>query len=438
MTTFAKPFLHGYVDAARRLVSREIYVDEEIYQLEQERVFARVWLFVGHESQIPKPGDYFIGRMGEESVIMARDRAGEIHVFLNSCRHRGMKVCRYDEGNTPVFTCPYHGWSYAMDGKLVGVPHYKAYYHEELDKDDWGLVEVPQMTNYKGWIFANWDPKAPSFLDYLGDMKLYLDLTIDPPDGSDGGMEVFGGVHKWIMPCNWKFSAENFAGDFYHGVSHRSVDLVGISPSGQRGRHTGDNVRTPRVLVNVSSNGQSGIGSLETEEDSPYVPSYHTAPPIVEEYFRHAHEERRKRLGDQARINGSVGTVFPNFSLSSGRSVAVWHPGGSASKTEAWRWYLIPKDAPQEVRDMLRHYGMRYAGAAGLTEQDDMENWNYASLASKGTIARRYPYNYQMGMGYEKTSGRRPWMVTNSLVTEGVTEQNQRGLYKRWAELMDA
>src|SRR6266404_4138689 len=75
-------------------------------------------LFVGHESQIPNPGDFFVSSMGEESVILCRDRAGKVHVFLNSCRHRGMKVCRYDEGNTPVFTCPYHGWSYGTDGRL--------------------------------------------------------------------------------------------------------------------------------------------------------------------------------------------------------------------------------------------------------------------------------------------------------------------------------
>ena len=73
-------------------------------------------------------------RMGEESVILCRDRAGAVHVFLNSCRHRGMKVCRYDEGNTTVFTCPYHGWSYGTDGALVGVPFFREAYHSTLDR----------------------------------------------------------------------------------------------------------------------------------------------------------------------------------------------------------------------------------------------------------------------------------------------------------------
>ena len=112
----------GLVDLAAGQISREIFVNDEIYQEELERVFTRAWLFVGHESQIPNPGDFFVSSMGEESVILCRDRAHKVHVFLNSCRHRGMKVCRYDEGNTAVLTCPYHGWSYSTDGKLVGVP----------------------------------------------------------------------------------------------------------------------------------------------------------------------------------------------------------------------------------------------------------------------------------------------------------------------------
>ena len=157
------------VDRSKGLVSRDIFVDQELYEIEKERVFARSWLFVGFEDQVKKPGDYFVSRMGEGSVILSRDRDNTIHVFLNSCRHRGMKVCRYDEGNTPVFTCPYHGWSYAGDGLLVGVPRYKDAYREELDKSQWGLVEVAQMENYKGTIWATWDPKAPPLAEYLGD-----------------------------------------------------------------------------------------------------------------------------------------------------------------------------------------------------------------------------------------------------------------------------
>jgi phenylpropionate dioxygenase-like ring-hydroxylating dioxygenase large terminal subunit len=115
-TNGTRGYRPGFVDLATGQISREIFVNDDIYAQEQERVFARSWLFVGHESQIPNPGDFFVSRMGEESVILCRDRGGAVHVFLNSCRHRGMKVCRYDDGNTTVFTCPYHGWSYGTDG----------------------------------------------------------------------------------------------------------------------------------------------------------------------------------------------------------------------------------------------------------------------------------------------------------------------------------
>ena len=93
-------YRNGLVDLAAGRISREIFVNEEIYRQELERVFARSWLFVGHESQIPKPGDFFASSMGEESVILCRDRAGQVHVFLNSCRHRGMKVCRISTSST--------------------------------------------------------------------------------------------------------------------------------------------------------------------------------------------------------------------------------------------------------------------------------------------------------------------------------------------------
>jgi phenylpropionate dioxygenase-like ring-hydroxylating dioxygenase large terminal subunit len=148
---------HGYrqglVNLKTGQISREIFVNEAIYQEELERIFARAWLFVGHESQIPNPGDFAVSGMGEESVILCRDRAGEVHVFLNSCRHRGMKVCRYDEGNTAVFTCPYHGWSYGTDGRLVGVPFLREAYRSTLDRSQWGLVEVAQLARYKGTVF---------------------------------------------------------------------------------------------------------------------------------------------------------------------------------------------------------------------------------------------------------------------------------------------
>jgi phenylpropionate dioxygenase-like ring-hydroxylating dioxygenase large terminal subunit len=142
--------LDALVDTGHGTVSREVFVNENILEQELEMIFARTWLLVAHECQIPKPNDYVVSRMGKDSVIVTRDRQGQIHVLLNSCRHRGMKVCRYDQGNTRAFTCPYHGWSYSIDGalveipgQLIGVPGFEQHYHGELDKQGWGLVPCP-------------------------------------------------------------------------------------------------------------------------------------------------------------------------------------------------------------------------------------------------------------------------------------------------------
>jgi len=174
------------VDLERGTVSREIFVNRDIYGQELEKVFTRAWLFVGHESQVPNPGDFFTSRMGEESVILCRDKLDKIHVFLNSCRHRGMKVCRYEQGNTSLFTCPYHSWTYTTDGKLQGVPLYRTLY-EGLNREEWSLVEVGKLTNYKGTIWATWDRNAPDFLTYLGEAKAHLDQALDCRDGREGG-----------------------------------------------------------------------------------------------------------------------------------------------------------------------------------------------------------------------------------------------------------
>ena len=388
--------LNGLVDVDKGIISREIFVNEEIYRREQEQIFARAWLFIGHESQISRPGDFLVSSMGEESVILCRDRTGRIHVFLNSCRHRGMKVCRYDEGNTLELMCPYHGWTYATDGALVGVPFGKDAYGEQLDKSKWGLIEVARMENYKGTIWAAWDAAAPSFLDYVGGYKLYLDLLLDAWDGREGGTEAIGGIHKWLIPCNWKFPAENFSGDRYHGVSHRSVDMVGIGPSGKGRRDMAERNQARWLDVSFPELGHSMIAFLRA----------HDAP-----------------LARQP------------------RTLAVWHPRGP-HQTEVWRWYFVDADAPAEVKDFLRHYYIRYSGPSGLTEQDDMENWNYAHKASRGTIARQHPYNYEMGLGrstraFEDHGLKLPGAITD-VTAANASEHNQRGFYRRWRQFMEA
>src|SRR5262249_35833144 len=177
-------------------------------------IFARCWLYLGHESQIPNRGDFITTYMGEDGIILCRDSHGRLRGLLNSCRHRGNRVCRADQGRAASFVCPYHGWGYNTDGKLVGVPGYEEVYHEELDRERWGLVQVPQIDTYKGLIFGTFDPEAPPLQEYLGDIRWGLDILLDQ---RAGGTEIVGGVFKWRINCNWKFARDNFIGGPHHG-----------------------------------------------------------------------------------------------------------------------------------------------------------------------------------------------------------------------------
>ena len=186
---------------------------------------------------MPNPGDFVVSRMGEEEVILVRDRKNKLHVFLNTCRHRGMKVCRYDDGNTLVFTCPFHGWSYDTDGRLVGVPYYDAAYHGEIDKRRVGP--------------ARGRPDVQLLRLDLGDVgqegavvrgvsrartRPSVRRCFQSSDGEDNGVEVFNPIYKWRIPTNWKFPGFSFDGDSAHGaMTHRSINVAAIGPQGEAG-----------------------------------------------------------------------------------------------------------------------------------------------------------------------------------------------------------
>jgi len=290
---------------------------------------------------------------------------------------------------------------------------------------------VAQVYNYKGAIWATWDEHAVPFLDYLGDMKYYLDSALDHRDGSPGGSEVIGGVQKWRVPCNWKFAPENFIGDRHHDISHRSVDLVGIGPSGGKGRR---DFTEDRVCVAFPAHGHGTIGRLPAYSEPEYRNQFQ-GHPVVERYYRDIYERRVANLGDRKRVTPhAVGTIFPNMSFHAHqpRSLAVFHPV-SPTEMEMWRMYLIDKDAPEEVKEASRHYYLRYSGPGGLTESDDMENWSVATDACRGAVSQSMYFNYQMGLGHAV-----PVPTLRGGVTGPYTEENARGFYRRWAQFMQA
>ena len=412
--------VHHLVDAEKGLVSRRIFIEQQIYEQELEQIFARCWLFLCHDSQVPQPGDFFSTYMGEDPVLVVRDSQGQVHAFLNVCRHRGNRLCRADAGNAATFTCAYHGWTYSNDGQLVGVPYLKEAYYGALEQERWGLIPVAQLDSYKGLLFATFDPEAPPLREYLGEMTWYLDTFFDR---REGGIEVIGGMHKWVMPCNWKFPAENFGGDAYHVQwSHLSAITSGFS-AGVTTRPT-----TTGSLVSPG-NGHVLICLGPTDVADPPIPE-------ILAYEEEIRPEVEKRLGPRVhRINPIVGTVFPNFSMlrATSRTFRVWQPRGP-DQTEVWSWVYVDKAAPPAIKEAMRLTGVRGFSPSGTFEQDDMDNWQECTRTCRGVVSRRLALNTQMGLGHERfNTALQAWASDFRM-----SESNHRQFYRRWAQLMKA
>ena len=164
-----RPEDHGrLLSADCDYVSREVFSSQAIYQREQKQIFERNWLYLAHESQVKNPGDFVSAYMGEIPVIVARGADQKIAVSINSCPHKGLRVCRADQGNTARFTCPYHTWSFKPTGELVGIPQ-QAKLGQEIDKSALGLKAVPRVESVFGLIFGSLNPDIEPLAEYLGD-----------------------------------------------------------------------------------------------------------------------------------------------------------------------------------------------------------------------------------------------------------------------------
>lgn len=405
-------------------VGRELFVDESIYRLELERIFAMCWMYIGHESQIPDPGDFLTTSIGEDPVLVTRGKDGQVRAFLNSCSHRGAKVCRSELGNATMFRCPYHGWCYNGDGDLIAVPRSKQIYGPdvELDRDTLGLREVAQLDTYAGLIFATWNPSAAPLTDYLGGMTTYLDLMFER---MEGGVEVVGGVHRWTIDCNWKIPSENFAGDHYHVTStHGSgIEMGYRSALTNNGHciHTGNG----HSLGSERGGAQQGTA-------------------VQSEYGEFLADMRAQVAADRgdhmnALIPVGVGTIFPNLSFMDTarfRTLRIWHPRGPG-RIEIFSWCLVDAAMPDELKEATRRQYTLSFGPGGIFEQDDGDVWTSIQSAISGYIGRQGSFNYDMGIGRESdvadTYGAEfPGTMSDILMTEA----NQRAFYRRWAESM--
>jgi phenylpropionate dioxygenase-like ring-hydroxylating dioxygenase large terminal subunit len=391
--------LDEYVNAVTGEIDRRIFSDPEIFEMEMSMIFGRAWLFLCHESQIRKPGDFFETQMGRDSVLVVRQKDGSIRALLNTCRHRGNAVCRAEEGNVKNFMCTYHGWTYGLDGALIGVPGITDFYFDELDKTRYPLRQIAQLDSYKGFVFGTLDATAPPLTGYLGATgRLSLDLIAER-----GAVEVVPGIQKFVLNTNWKYPMDN-SFDFYHpNITHISAQAVGMVPStdtkDQGGARTEDGTRLSvqrlrtdlETIVVLSEYGHAISGpTLESVEA---VSGHHFTwrdRPGVKEV-----------LGPVGERVGGHPHVFPNSWITVDGQLSLRIPR-SATQTEVW-WFSFRSldETPEEQQAQLSRQ-IHSFGPAGFLEQEDGENWSQSTLRSFGQAERRIPQLLKMGLGRGK------------------------------------
>ena len=219
-------------------VHKDIYIDEEVFSLEMEHLFANTWIYVGHASQVPKLGDFYSTTVGDQPVVMVRHSDNTVRVLMNRCAHKGVQVAPDGYGNTgKFFRCPYHAWTYKTDGSILSIPLKKGYENTGLEKCEAskGMVVVGALKDYREFIFCRLAKTGISFEDYFGNSLSTLDNMVER--SPEGKLEVAGGVMRYLHHCNWKMLVDNQTDTCHPMVAHESsagtaVKVWESAPSG--------------------------------------------------------------------------------------------------------------------------------------------------------------------------------------------------------------
>lgn len=399
-------------------VSRSVFTDELLFGREGASVFDRCWLYVGHDSEIPRPGDFVRRQIGGRNVIFVRDPVGAPRVWLNACTHRGAEVCRQPRGNTSRFRCFYHSWSFSTDGVLAAIPERHAY-PPDFDTSQMGLTGPAQLDSYRGFYFCTYDPSATDLRSYLAGVTEYLDLTCDQ---SEVAMEVLAGTHEYSVRANWKLLMENSA-DGYHALPvHKTYFDV------QRRR--GDNATTSNESFTASHAYDLGNGHAVTVKQAPWgrpvarwFPSMgEDARPVVEEAAARLIERFGPDYGHRVANLDFNMLVFPNLVINNIMAVIIRKIEPiDVDEMHVTAWSLGPSEEGPAARSARNQAFLSFLGPAGLATPDDNEALESCQRAFKNLSGPGWN-DASRGMGKTDQSS--------------YDELQQRTFWRRWQQLV--
>lgn len=417
MTTFASEALGGLVDDQPHefRVSTSAYRGKEVFEEELERIFYKTWIFLCHESEIAKPGDFKSTQIGTRPVIVSRGRDGKVHAVLNVCTHRGATLCREEHGNTRAFVCPYHGWSFRPSGELIGIPD-EARYHECFNKADKDLKAVPRIDSYGGLIFGSFNPEVEDLEQFLGGARQHIDIWLKR---TAGGTYRVTTSHKYGYDGNWKFQTENVCDGYHPGFVHRSAfNTVGKFSGSFENRALDVAVRQQGYTRGYPE----GHGTLEAGAP---LESGGIDPQVRQDYTDKLVALYGQEGADEALTNRQF-LIFPNLTIFD-FNIRVIQPI-SHDKTEVYSYPLMIDGAHEQINSNRMLDAQTRVGTAGILSADDID-----VFAGGQNALRAEGFNWitlSRGLGKEdvKPDGERVGVYSD--------EVPQRAFWRKWRAMM--
>ncbi|HEV3178217.1 MAG TPA: Rieske 2Fe-2S domain-containing protein [Stellaceae bacterium] len=374
-------------------VHRTLYTDPAIFEREMATIFHKVWTYVGHESQVPKPGDYHTLLIGRQPMVMVRHSDNRIYVLYNRCAHRGAMVCGALHGNTgSTFTCSYHSWQYRTDGTLESIPLPKGYEGTRLSpgSPEFNIKRAARVDSYRGFYFASLAAEGPSLLEYLGDAKIaFDDMCNRAPEGE---VEVVPNCFRVIQHSNWKIFLENQLDALHPSVTHESTGRAALEVEHDIEKRNGKAPLDYHYL--------SAFTTPFHKWDTVQTVNYPNGHCILQGYMGLRPQDpdtlayeavMRKHYGEK-RTEEILGVNIHHVLLYPGLSVqsplqqlrAVRPLSVDRTLTEIWHFRL--KGAPEAIyRRALGYYNLVNSPST-MVNADDLENfWRcHQGLASEG------------------------------------------------------
>jgi len=415
-------------------VHRDVYVDPEIFELEMEHLFPNSWVYVGHASQLSKPGDFITATIGRQPVLASRHTDGSIHVFYNRCPHKGVKIAYEPCGNTgKFFRCTYHAWSFKTDGSLLAIPLKKGYEGTGFadTQANGGLSKVKNVVIYRDFIFARLNDNGVSFEDYFGESLSTIDNMADR--SPEGKLAVQATPIRYMHTCNWKMLVENQTDTCHPMVAHESSAGTAVKVWK---REQGDSTETPMAvqlygpfMSPYEFYEQSGIriwpnGHGHTGVANSIHSNYSDIPGYLDQMVGAYGETRAHEILGEVRHNT---VYFPNIMVKGAVQILRNFIPIAVDKTlvESWVYRLV--GAPDKLYERALMYNRFINAPTSIVGHDDLEMYERAQegLKSNGNhwvnLRRLYESNEEQDV---------------TAVINGTSERQMRNQFHAWAKFM--